>query len=49
MSAAHWPAVRTIYEQNWGRDQAISTTAALTWERWDAADPSAGNGVGRKL
>ena len=37
MTAAHWPAVRTIYEQGLATGHATFATAAPTWEAWDAS------------
>ena len=36
MTAAHWPAVRAIYEQGIATGDATFETAAPTWEAWDA-------------
>ena len=36
MTAAHWPAVRTIYEQGIATGDATFETAAPGWEAWDA-------------
>jgi len=36
MTAAHWPAVRAIYEQGIATGHATFETAAPTWEAWDA-------------
>ncbi len=35
LTAAHWPAVRTIYEQGLATGHATFATAAPTWEEWD--------------
>jgi L-amino acid N-acyltransferase YncA len=35
--AAHWPAVRAIYEAGMATGQATFTTTAPTWEDWDAS------------
>ncbi|MEJ7659348.1 MAG: N-acetyltransferase family protein [Hymenobacter sp.] len=37
MTAAHWPAVCAIYEQGLATGNATFTTAAPTWEAWDAS------------
>jgi L-amino acid N-acyltransferase YncA len=36
LTAAHWPAVRAIYEAGIATGQATFTTAAPTWDEWDA-------------
>jgi phosphinothricin acetyltransferase len=36
MTAAHWPAVRAIYEQGIATGDATFETAAPGWEDWDA-------------
>ena len=36
MTAAHWPAVRAIFEQGIATSDATFETAAPTWEAWDA-------------
>jgi phosphinothricin acetyltransferase len=36
MTAAHWPAVRAIYEQGIASGDATFETAAPGWEAWDA-------------
>jgi len=35
MTAAHWPAVRAIYEQGIATGHATFQTTAPTWEEWD--------------
>lgn len=35
LTAAHWPAVRTIYAQGLATGHATFATAAPTWEEWD--------------
>jgi len=35
MTAAHWPAVRSIYEQGVAGGQATFQTEAPTWAEWD--------------
>jgi L-amino acid N-acyltransferase YncA len=35
--AAHWPAVRAIYEAGMATGQATFTTEAPTWGAWDAS------------
>jgi L-amino acid N-acyltransferase YncA len=35
LTAAHWPAVRAIYEQGIATGDATFETAAPTWEAWD--------------
>jgi L-amino acid N-acyltransferase YncA len=35
--AAHWPAVRAIYEAGIATGQATFTTEAPAWEAWDAS------------
>ena len=35
MTAAHWPEVRTIYEQGIATGNATFQTEAPTWEEWD--------------
>ncbi|MGI4762463.1 MAG: GNAT family N-acetyltransferase [Janthinobacterium lividum] len=37
LAAAHWPAVRTIYEAGMATGQATFTTEAPSWEAWDAS------------
>ncbi|MBW3129479.1 GNAT family N-acetyltransferase [Hymenobacter profundi] len=37
MTAAHYPAVRTIYEQGIATGNATFETQAPTWEAWDRA------------
>ena len=37
LTAAHWPAVRAIYEQGLATGQATFTTAAPTWAEWDGS------------
>jgi L-amino acid N-acyltransferase YncA len=37
LTAAHWPAVRAIYEAGIATGQATFTTSAPTWEVWDAS------------
>ena len=44
MTAAHWPAVRAIYEQGIATGDATFETAAPSWEAWDA-----GHLVGHRL
>jgi L-amino acid N-acyltransferase YncA len=36
LAAAHWPAVRAIYEAGIATGQATFTTEAPSWEAWDA-------------
>ena len=36
LAAAHWPAVRAIYEAGLATGLATFTTEAPTWEAWDA-------------
>jgi phosphinothricin acetyltransferase len=36
LTAAHWPAVKAIYEQGIAGGDATFETAAPTWEAWDA-------------
>jgi L-amino acid N-acyltransferase YncA len=36
LAAAHWPAVRAIYEAGMATGQATFTTEAPAWEAWDA-------------
>jgi len=36
LAAAHWPAVRAIYEAGIATGQATFTTEAPTWEAWEA-------------
>lgn len=36
LMAAHWPAVRAIYEAGIATGQATFTTEAPAWEAWDA-------------
>ncbi|QKG57550.1 N-acetyltransferase family protein [Hymenobacter sp. BRD128] len=36
LAAAHWPAVRAIYEAGIATGQATFTTEAPTWGAWDA-------------
>lgn len=36
LQAAHWPAVRVIYEAGIATGQATFTTEAPTWPAWDA-------------
>ena len=35
MTAAHWPAVKAIYEQGLATGNATFQTEAPTWEEWD--------------
>ncbi len=35
ITAAHWPAVRTIYEQGLATGHATFNTTAPSWEAWD--------------
>jgi len=37
LAAAHWPAVRAIYEAGLATGQATFTTEAPGWEAWDAS------------
>ncbi|QIX60906.1 N-acetyltransferase [Hymenobacter sp. BT18] len=37
LTAAHWPAVRAIYEQGIATGNATFQTEAPSWEAWDAA------------
>jgi L-amino acid N-acyltransferase YncA len=37
LTAAHWPAVRAIYESGIATGRATFTTSAPTWEVWDAS------------
>lgn len=37
MLAAHWPAVKTIYEAGLATGNASFQTAAPSWEEWDQA------------
>ena len=37
LAAAHWPAVRAIYEAGIATGQATFTTEAPSWEAWDAS------------
>ncbi|TYZ09543.1 N-acetyltransferase family protein [Hymenobacter lutimineralis] len=37
LAAAHWPAVRAIYEQGIATGNATFQTEAPSWEAWDAA------------
>ena len=37
LTAAHWPAVRAIYEQGIATGDATFETAAPAWEAWDGA------------
>ncbi len=37
MTAAHWPAVRAIYEQGIATGNATFETQAPEWEAWDRA------------
>ena len=36
LAAAHWPAVRAIYEAGIATGQATFTTEAPSWDAWDA-------------
>jgi L-amino acid N-acyltransferase YncA len=35
LTAAHWPTVRTIYEEGIATGNATFTTTAPSWEEWD--------------
>ena len=37
LTAAHWPAVRTIYTEGLATGQATFATEAPTWQAWDAS------------